>query len=210
MTDKRQQAIDVSVDDLKLALEYFGATESEETHYQTMRTLVDPVIDTLPQDRVPDDLTTFRIHWMFAVSAWNKRSYQSNKRDPLDHFHRIDAPFSKHWVSMMSYRQRNIQTLIDDDQQKIMAIYGDFRPILGPVGTAKGLHLFAPYFFCPWDTRIYNGYGLDGYKSSHYWQFLRQTQRQIECLKDNFGDENPIKAIDRFNFWHFTCDRGKK
>lgn len=209
MSDKRQQAIDVTVDDLNTALTYFGATETEETHYQTMRMLVDPEIDKLPQDIVPDDLTQFRIHWMFAVSAWNKRSYQRNSRDPLDHFHRIDAPFRKHWIELTKFRKRNLLSLTDADASTVEAILKDFK-FLGPVGTAKGLHLFAPYFFCPWDTRIYNGYGLDGYKPSHYWQFLRQTQKQIERLKDNFGDENPIKAIDRFNFWHFTRDRGVK
>lgn len=209
MSDRREQALNVTSDDLKAAIEYFVA-ESEDAHYQTMRTLVDPVLDTLTQDRVPDDLTPLRIHWMFAVSAWNKRSYQRNDRDPLDHFNRITAPLSAHWVALMAYRQRSIISLDADDQQVVESIFGDFCPILGPVGTAKGLHLLAPHFFSPWDTKIYRGYGFNGYKTASYWRFLRQTQIQIQRLTGHFGDENPIKALDRFNFWHFTRNRGEK
>ncbi len=209
MVDKRQQAIDVTIDDLNTARHYFGGGESEEWHYQTMRTLVDPVLDSLPKDHVPDDLTTFRIHWMFAVSAWNKKSYQRNDRDPLDHFHRIEAPLTKHWQSLMGYRSREILSLSEADQEVIKTIFTDFS-FLGPVGTAKGLHLFAPYFFCPWDTKICKGYDLDGYNPSHYWKFLKQTHDQIQRLDGSFQEENPIKVIDRFNFWHFTRDRGVK
>lgn len=213
MSDKRQQAINVTVDDVKSANNYFldnfSDNERAEWHYETMFSLVNPALDTLPQERIPDDLTDFRIRWMFAVSAWNKRSYQSNKRDPLDHFHRIEAPLRKHWISLMEFRQRNILSLSEVDRDSIETIFVDLS-FLGPVGTAKGLHLFAPSYFCPWDTRIYKGYGLNGYRPSHYWKFLIQTKKQIERFNDNFGDENPIKAIDRFNFWHFTRNRGKK
>ncbi|MBK9746630.1 MAG: hypothetical protein IPO91_07575 [Chloroflexi bacterium] len=208
MSDKRQQALNVTVDDLIKARHYFGGGEGGEWHYQTMRALVDPVLDALLGDDIPDDLTSFRIHWMFAVSAWNKKSYQSNSRDPLDHFRRIEAPLRTHWTSLMGYRRRNILSLSEADREVVETIFDEFS-FLGPVGRAKGLHLFAPEFFCPWDTKIYKGYGFAGDKTS-YWQFLRQTQAQIERLSGCFGDENPIKAIDRFNFWHFTRDRDEK
>ncbi|MEL6321445.1 MAG: hypothetical protein AAFQ57_12490 [Cyanobacteria bacterium J06626_14] len=213
MTNKRQQALEVTADDLNRAYAYFrdnfSDREREDWHYETMFSLVNPALDALPKNRVPDDLTTFRIHWMFAVSAWNKRSYQRNSRDPLDHFRLIEQPLRVHWVDLMAYRQRNILSLSDEDQETIKRIFSDFL-FLGSVGVAKGLHLIAPYFFSPWDTQIYQGYGYKNKNPVHYWLFLRQTQAQIERLNGNFTDENPIKAIDRFNFWHFTRNRGKK
>ena len=83
--------------------------------------------------------------------------------------------------------------------------------MLGPVGSAKALHLLAPRFFPIWDTKIAQHYGLglsvSGSKKQKYWRFMLITQGQCLGLRRaHWNGDNSLKAIDEYNYCKYTLE----
>ncbi len=93
----------------------------------------------------------------------------------------------------------------------VTTLFAGFIEILGPVGAAKCLHILAPRFFPPWDTKIAAAYGLPiGESRKHvwrYWRFMGCIQRQYQNIGgDQAIGRNLIKALDEYNFCKHTYD----
>jgi hypothetical protein len=209
MINKRQQAIEVTIDDISAAHAAFkSAYERDDLHYKTMFGIMNPIIERLQhQSQIGEDnLRELCVHFIFVVTTWNKQAYQNTKYDRFAHFRDIGGPLGDNWEVLMKYRSRKIVDLHSEDQPTVERLYSDFYGVLGRTGAAKGLFLIAPAFFMPWDTAIRKGYKL-GEKPTDYWSFLRITHEQVQRIGVSNFIENPTKALDRFNFWHFTRDR---
>lgn len=90
-------------------------------------------------------------------------------------------------------------------------MFKEFEAVLGPVGTAKCLHILAPAFFPLWDRAIARSYGLalgvssTGKNARRYFDFMGCAKKQIESLGGEKAiGRNPLKAIDEYNYCKFT------
>ena len=80
---------------------------------------------------------------------------------------------------------------------------------MGPVGTAKALHLLAPGLFPLWDRDIAKAYGLAlgeaGSNGKRYWRFMLIAKQQcLELSRQEPSCKNPLKSIDEYNYCKYT------
>jgi len=109
----------------------------------------------------------------------------------------------------MLFHKRTILSLDETDKNAITKIFKVFELVLRPVGAAKSLHLLAPNFFPLWDREIAKVYGVTlkptGKNGENYWNFMKICREQYKEFKENeISDDNPLKAIDEYNYCHFT------
>lgn len=91
----------------------------------------------------------------------------------------------------------------------VKAVFHAFERVFGPIGAAKSLHLLPPHFFPQWNRDIAGAYGLPlgqtGANGERYWQFMFISRGQGQDLGDDLAaDINLLKAIDEYNYCHFT------
>jgi hypothetical protein len=205
----------VALVDLRSSCKAFANRERDDWHYNTMNDILEPVIDAMSASPSVDDLYELRLRWMFVVAAWNRQAYR--KSDPLDHFLRIAQPFATHWKTLLLYRQRSITSLTEQDLVTIKRLFLAFRhdesgKLFGATGIAKGFHLLAPRFFMAWDTSIFTSYGYGRQPNADdYCDFMQRCAEQIQAWGDSWqvytDDINPLKALDRYHYWHYTKRR---
>ncbi|GAB5494002.1 MAG: hypothetical protein Phog2KO_42170 [Phototrophicaceae bacterium] len=200
----------ITAEDIEGAKEFFG----EDEHYIMMSDLTQARLDKLSTIQALDeqDFDDFLVRFMLAVTDWNGNAYGTGRKSAMLDYHKIAPIFKKHWQTLLEFRSRtNLITLTESDHDSIINAFNDFDSILSHVGTAKSFHLIAPRFFIAWDNAIKKGYGL-GDSGKHYLNFLQATKKQIvELEQSGYPIENNIlKLIDQFNFWHFTRNRNLK
>lgn len=200
--------IHISIQDIEDAKIFFGV----DNHYKMMNSLVQDRLDTIANPSQIDDadLDNFFVRFMLALTDWNGNAYGTGRKSAMEDYYALKPIFKSHLNSIIGFRRRSILSLVTEDEAVIKSIYGDFDKILSHVGTAKGLHLVAPRFFIAWDNKIRQGYGL-GDKPKHYIEFLTQSKEQVLSLKsEGYAlNDNILKLLDQFNFWHFTRNRGE-
>lgn len=145
---------------------------------------------------------------------WNKMFYRFGSLD----LEKLERCITKDFVIINSFKDRNIFTLSENDEQKIRKLFNDLleasmidskkKKAKSPVSVAKALHLLAPKLFPPWDNRIANGYKQNyGNKPEEkYIKFCKITKLIAESLK-NYKidtDKNIIKLIDEYNYSKYT------
>lgn len=109
--------------------------------------------------------------------------------------------------SLSGFRERLLTTLDKVDEPGVIRLFGAFRAMLGPVGTAKALHALAPTFFPMWDNDIACGYGLSA-ESSGYFQFMMLAKQQLKGLPaDLIPDLSLVKAFDEYNYYKFSTPK---
>jgi hypothetical protein len=144
------------------------------------------------------------------LQTWNRAFFQ-RRPFSLQDFRRIKSLLTSNWQILQSYRGRSILELTDDDQNQVTKLFRSFEKFLGPVGASKTMHLLAPNFFSLWDNQIAVDYRVriqpipSNRNSARYFQFMKCQQLQAQAL----GDQTPegvtvLKAIDEFNYAHFT------
>ena len=86
-------------------------------------------------------------------------------------------------------------------------LFAGFERVIGPVGGAKVLHLFAPGFLPLWDNPIAKAYGLPlhsgGPHEELYWRFVLVCREQVRSLGGIEGHE-ALKLLDEYNYCRFT------
>jgi hypothetical protein len=111
--------------------------------------------------------------------------------------------------TLLGFRERLVTTLDKADEPAVVRLFGAFRVLLGPVGTAKALHALAPTFFPMWDNDIARGYGLSA-ESSGYFQFMLLAQQQLVSLPaDLIPGLSLVKAFDEYNYYKFSTPKKK-
>jgi hypothetical protein len=143
------------------------------------------------------------------LQTWNRSYYRFHGKPTLEHIQQIEAVVDQHSDVLREYRARTITNCAPDDEATVCAVFADMERVLGPVGAAKALHLLAPRLFPLWDRTIAAAYGLpllsSGQNAPRYWAFLRIAQQQVvELTARGYADHNPLKALDEFNYTHYT------
>jgi len=142
------------------------------------------------------------------LQTWNRRYYQHFKFTN-EHLSQIGDLLSHNRRTLARYERRNINSLKENENVQIKSLFKEFELVLGPVGAAKVLYLFAPKFFSLWDNKIANKYGhwlsRRGTNARKYFEFMLCQKKQsaaIECpLPDNI---TTLKSIDEYNYCKFT------
>jgi len=142
------------------------------------------------------------------LQTWNKAFYRFRPFDE-QHFSEIESVVNANVQILLKFRQRSIDAYCDKDEQLVRKLFGYFEAVLGPVGAAKSMHLFAPMFFPLWDRAIAKAYGValkhKGENASRYVRFLTITKQQVEQLSGGaIKDRNLLKAIDEYNYCKYT------
>ena len=129
------------------------------------------------------------------LQTWNQSFYRFRggfKRSDLDG---LDGLLNNFGARLSAYRERSIDSLVESDKEGISSLFQAFEPVLGPVGTAKALHLLAPQFFAIWDRAIAASYRLalvKGDNSTTYLRFMSICRMQCEGLASVDG-RSPLK-----------------
>jgi hypothetical protein len=141
------------------------------------------------------------------LQTWNREYYRFRKFD-AQHFADIDKLLSTQKIALAEARGKNIQHLTHAEETFAKQMFKAFETVLGPVGAAKSLHLLAPDYFPIWDRTIAAAYvgilGKTGTNSNRYWQMMGYASQQAHSLVASGYTGNPLKAIDEYNYCHFS------
>jgi hypothetical protein len=110
---------------------------------------------------------------------------------------------------LLRFRFRGIESVSESDFLIVERLFNGFEQVLGPVGTAKSLHLLAPKFFPLWDRAIAKAYhctvGNVGTNTANYAAFFRIAAFQARTLSPTMPEEaNLLKRIDEYNYCKHT------
>jgi len=92
--------------------------------------------------------------------TWNARYFRLHPERRHTLLADLGELIHGHAACLNGYRARGIRSLQEYEGANVEALFADFQDTLGPVGTAKTLHLLAPKFFPLWDTKIREAYGV--------------------------------------------------
>lgn len=144
------------------------------------------------------------------LQTWNKNFFRFNKDRFTEQFLKdLEGLLESSRPVLMAFRERNIESFNYDDRPTINLIFTHFEHLLGPVGTAKCLHLMAPYFFPLWDRAITVAYGIklrsDRSNADFYLKFMACSKQQYGALRlEGAPWPDLLKAIDEYNYWTYT------
>jgi hypothetical protein len=198
----------ITLADVTTSRKLFEEYEPYDFFYCTMHFLLDPEIERLKNADISNhDIKDFVSHLMFALMFWNSRFYvpKGKRLDRPQHFRDVEALLKKHWLKLMSFRDRTIESYSDKDESLVAELFRDFRPVLGGVGSAKCLYIMAPRFFPLWDSRIGDAYRCRKRDSTDYLKFISIAKDQVKALGGESAiGRNPLKAIDEVNFCRYV------
>lgn len=154
--------------------------------------------------------TTLSVAEALAVllQTWNSAYYRFHCKFDIRHFEKIENLYRQFGKSLITYRPRKIDSLVESDKPIVSDIFREFENVLGAVGASKTLHLLAPNFFPLWDNAIAGHYktriGKQGSNNERYWRFMNIARLQFLRLNGKCGDI--LKRIDEYNYCKFTRD----
>jgi hypothetical protein len=138
------------------------------------------------------------------LQSWNFAYYQENHVFDRTHFGLLDALLIQHRQELLRFRERELGSMIDADEQSVATLFRSLAEVVGRVGAAKVLHLWAPLFFPLWDTPIAKAYGFDLSEAvGQYPEYSIIVRKQIEHLVPPPGVP-ALKALDEYNYCVFT------
>jgi len=190
-----------TIQDIKAARQAFEANEPRDLFYRAATELVGLALGGNTSLSVAEALAVL-------LQTWNKMFYQYRRFDSR-HFADIERLIRDHHSILITFRQRSIQSLNQEDESEVVRVFKAFEEVLGAVGAAKCLHLLAPSFFPLWDRAIAEAYGLPlrqkGRNAERYWCFIKVVKDQVQCLDGEQAiGPNPLKAIDEYNYCKHT------
>lgn len=187
--------------DVRRARNAFERNEPRNLFYRAATELVDLALCRSSSLTVAEALAVL-------LQTWNRARYRYSKFD-ADHFSDIDTLLRGYRSKLVGLRRRRIETLKPHEKATMMDMFEAFEVVLGPVGTAKALHLLAPHFFPLWDRKIAKEYRVPlvkaGSNGERYWRFMLISQRQCRALRSAGRVRfNPLKALDEYNYCRYT------
>ena len=150
--------------------------------------------------------------------TWNQAFYRYGSFD----FDELEKCIRNNLKKLEEYRNRNITSLSEEDEQDIKEIFEEFLKSLqivsadmkvrkSPVAVAKALHLLAPEFFPLWDERIANVYGCSYNKNpgEKYIQFMKLMRKIVVQVRyhidpSDYRNKTLLKLIDEYNYSKYT------
>jgi len=191
-----------TIQDIEAARQAFEANEPRDLFYRAATALVELALaGNQPPLSVAEALAVL-------LQTWNKMFYLRRRFDS-QHFADIERLIRDHHSILITFRQRSIQSLNQEDESEVVRVFKAFEEVLGPVGAAKCLHLLAPRFFPLWDGAIADAYGLPlrqkGRNAERYQRFMEIVKEQVQSLGGEQAiGRNPLKALDEYNYCKYT------
>jgi hypothetical protein len=191
----------LTIREIEAARQAFEAHEPRDLFYRAATELVALALDGRTSLSVAEALAVL-------LQTWNKMFYRYRRFDS-QHFADIERLIRDHRSMLITFRQRSIQSLKQEDESEVVRVFKAFEEVLGPVGAAKCLHLLAPRFFPLWDRAIADAYSLPlrprGRNAERYWRFMGIVKKQVQSLGGEQAiGRNPLKAIDEYNYCKHT------
>lgn len=140
------------------------------------------------------------------LQSWNL-GYYRRARHPFDeaHYKAIGELLTANHTELMELRDRAIETMTDADRATVERLFDRFVAVLGPVGSAKTLHLLAPRWFPIFDNYILQAFRVWGRDGHAYWRFMTAIQAQVQMVGgEAAAGLNVVKALDELSFCRFT------
>lgn len=140
------------------------------------------------------------------LQSWNL-GYYRRARHPFDqaHYEAIGELLAANRTELMELRDRGIETMTDADQSTVERLFDSFVAVLGPVGSAKTLHLLAPRWFPIFDNYILQAFRVWGRDGHAYRRFMTAIKAQVEMVGgEAAAGLNVVKALDELSFCRFT------
>ena len=190
-----------TIQDIEAARLAFEANEPRDLFYRAATELVALALGGKTSLSVAEALAVL-------LQTWNKMFYQYRRFDSR-HFADIERLIRDHHSILITFRQRSIQSLNQEDESKVVRVFKAFEEVLGPVGAAKCLHLLAPCFFPLWDRAIAAAYGLPlrqkRRNAERYRRLMEIVKEQVQSFDgQQVIGRNPLKAIDEYNYCRHT------
>jgi hypothetical protein len=191
----------LTIREIEAARQAFEAHEPRDLFYRAATELVALALDGRTSLSVAEALAVL-------LQTWNKMFYRYRRFDS-QHFADIERLIRDHRSMLITFRQRSIQSINQEDESEVVRVFKAFEEVLGPVGAAKCLHLLAPRFFPLWDRAIADAYSLPlrprGRNAERYWRFMGIVKKQVQSLGGEQAiGRNPLKAIDEYNYCKHT------
>jgi hypothetical protein len=191
----------LTIPEIEAARQAFEDHEPRDLFYRAATELVALALDGRTSLSVAEALAVL-------LQTWNKMFYRYRRFDS-QHFADIERLIRDHRSMLITFRQRSIQSIKQEDESEVVRVFKAFEEVLGPVGAAKCLHLLAPRFFPLWDRAIADAYSLPlrprGRNAERYWRFMGIVKKQVQSLGGEQAiGRNPLKAIDEYNYCKHT------
>lgn len=191
-----------SLDDLAGAAQTFQENEGRDLFYRVATEIIALAIDGKTTITVSEGLAVL-------LQTWNQTYYRFHPGRRATLSKDLGTLLGRHKAILAALRTRSIASFGDEDEEEIGIVFASFADVLGPVGTAKALHLLAPFFFPLWDDAIAHAYHLGQPRpqknAQRYIHFMRITQSQVRELGGVPGvGRNPLKALDEFNYCRYS------
>ncbi len=147
--------------------------------------------------------------------TWNAAFYRFRTFDQS----RLESCLQKHWSTIQSFRQREINSFVKSDHRPLELLFlallealqissGKRRGRQSPVATSKTLHLLAPMFLPIWDNAIAHHYECQysSDPSGAYIKFCGKIKKIAAALKPVVppSSKTLLKQIDEFNYAKYT------
>ncbi len=201
-----------TIQEIEIAQKFYEAEYPGDIYYVAAMTQVETAISLNNRRGIAVGIAILLLDWNKEYYfRWHKDllkgSYFSEK-----HLSDVEEVISQYLQALKDLRQRSILSFSSADEIVVKKVFREFRRVLGPVGAAKSLHLIAPLFFPLWDNYIAKeGYSIDlenadaERKADLYCQFMNKVKEQCQQLGGEQSiANNPLKAIDQFNFIKYT------
>jgi hypothetical protein len=191
----------LTIREIEAARKAFEEHEPRDLFYRAATELVALALDGRTSLSVAEALAVL-------LQTWNKMFYRYRRFDS-QHFADLERLIRDHHSMLITFRQRSIQSLKQEDESEVVHVFKAFEEVLGPVGAAKCLHLLAPRFFPLWDRAIADAYSLPlrprGRNAERYWRFMGIVKKQVQSLGGEQAiGRSPLKAIDEYNYCKYT------
>jgi hypothetical protein len=193
----------ITLADLNAAHEAFEEVEPRGLFYKAASELVDLALQGRSSLKVAEALAVL-------LQTWNKNFYRFQEDFDARHFDEIEGLLRRYKEPLKAYRNQKIEELDDRAKPDVVSMFEEFEAVLGPVGSAKALHLLAPEMFPLWDQVIAIKCGVRlgkrGKNGDRYWQFMERARRQCLQLRKEGATGSLLKRIDEYNYCRFTLE----
>jgi hypothetical protein len=198
---KKSKPRTITTQDIQTARQVFEANESRDLFYRAATELVELALHGTTSLSVAEALAVL-------LQTWNREFYRYRHFDS-QHFSNIEQLIINNQQVLANFRQRSIESFLEEDEAIVEVVFQSFEQVLGPVGAAKCLHLLAPQFFPLWDRAIAEAYGLSlkkmGKNTDLYCRLIEIVREQAKSLGGQTAiGRNPLKAIDEYNYCKYT------
>ncbi len=178
----------------------FFEKENRDVFYQAARVLL-PKAMRGQVDISMDDVLGI------LLQTWNRQYYRYR---PWKNQHHLDIEYlcKQYKKQLLKISDKEIFVCkegLQGDEGWIWILFMEFKKVLGPVGAAKALHLFAPAYFPLWDREIAKKAYNVSLDEAGYLAMMRLVKTQLKNIPQIPEVKvTLLKLIDEYNYCHYT------